>query len=87
MRGPDPALAAVLRSLRLQNGISQENLAFEANVTIATLSRMERGVTNPAWTSVCSVVRALDLSMGELAAAVELEQQGPLACPVVSHHR
>ncbi len=71
---PDPALAAVLRHLRHQSGLSQEALAVRAGVTIGALSRMERGVTAPAWGTVRAVAIALGVSLHELGAAVEEEQ-------------
>jgi transcriptional regulator with XRE-family HTH domain len=74
MRPPDPALATVLHRLRLRAGVTQEALAFSADLTIATMSRMERGVTDPAWTSVRAVARALDVSLDELGAAIEAGQ-------------
>jgi transcriptional regulator with XRE-family HTH domain len=72
---PDPALAAVLRRFRLRAGVTQENLAFEADVTISALARIERGASNPAWTSVRAIAGALDVSLDELGAAVEQEQR------------
>ncbi len=53
---------------------ARKTLRFEANVTIATLSRIERGVTNPKWVSVRAIARALGVGMGELSAAVETEE-------------
>jgi transcriptional regulator with XRE-family HTH domain len=73
MTKTDPALSPVLRRFRHRSGLMQEALAFEAGLTIATLSRMERGVTDPAWSSVRAVARALDVAMDELGAAVEME--------------
>ena len=70
----DPAVAVVLRRCRVQRGISQENLAFQSGLTIASLSRMERGVTSPSWSNVQAVARALGLTLGEFAIAVEAEQ-------------
>jgi len=75
MSRPDPALAAVLHRFRLRSGVTQEALAFKADLTIATTSRMERGVTDPAWSSIRAIARALDVSMDELGAAVEMEQR------------
>lgn len=72
---PDPVLPAVLQRLRYDNGWTQEGLAFEANLTIATLSRVERGVTDPAWSSIRAIVKALGISLDELGAAVELAEQ------------
>jgi transcriptional regulator with XRE-family HTH domain len=72
---PDPALPAVLQRLRHDNGWTQEGLAFEADLTIATLSRIERGVTDPAWSSIRAITRALGMGLDELGAAIELEEQ------------
>jgi transcriptional regulator with XRE-family HTH domain len=71
---PDQALAAVVKRFRHRNGITQEALAFKADVTIATLSRIECGVTDPAWTTVRAVARALDVGLEELGSAVEYGQ-------------
>jgi transcriptional regulator with XRE-family HTH domain len=72
--GPDPALVAVLRRLRHRSGLTQEALAFQAGLTIGSMSRLERGVTDPAWSTVRAVATALDVSLEELGAAVEHEQ-------------
>ncbi|HEV3070867.1 MAG TPA: helix-turn-helix transcriptional regulator [Solirubrobacteraceae bacterium] len=86
MSGPDPALAAVLHRFRQRAGVTQEALAFRADLTIATMSRMERGVTDPAWTSIRAVARALDVGLGELGAAVERERCGAPSCLLRSGH-
>lgn len=69
-------LGAVLRRLRQERGITQETLAFKANVTIATLSRVERCVTTPAWTTAQAISGALGITLQDLARAVEGEQAG-----------
>jgi transcriptional regulator with XRE-family HTH domain len=74
MNRPDQALATVLKRFRLQHGVTQEALAFQANLTIATMSRTERGINNPTWTSVQAIARALKIKLDELGAAVETEQ-------------
>jgi transcriptional regulator with XRE-family HTH domain len=66
-----PALAAVIRRLREENGLTQEDLAYEAGVTTGTLSKIERGLTNPAWTTVERIAGALGVSLGEFGAAVD----------------
>ncbi len=72
---PDPA-GAVVHRLRLEHGISQESLAFKANVTIATLSRIERGaVADPKISTLRKIAAALDVSMAELVAAAEGEEE------------
>lgn len=70
----DSALALTLRRLRRERCLSQEALAFRANVTVSTLSRVERGENSPTWTTLRSIARALGLSIEELASAVEHER-------------
>jgi transcriptional regulator with XRE-family HTH domain len=60
-----------------KQGITQEAFAFKAGVTIATLSRIERGVTTPAWTTLQDTSTALGITMQDLACAVEGEQTSP----------
>jgi transcriptional regulator with XRE-family HTH domain len=72
---PERALTSLLKRYRAERGITQEELAFKADVTIATLSRIERGVVSPAWVSVAAIAHALDVSLEELGAAVELEDK------------
>jgi transcriptional regulator with XRE-family HTH domain len=67
-------LGAAVRRLRHEPGMTQEGLAFEAGVTIATLSRIERGVTDPAWSTVGTVSATLGITLQELVRAVEQEQ-------------
>ena len=73
---PDPHLAAAVRRLRHERGITQEGLAFEANLTVASMSRIERCVTNPAWTTLQAVSTALGIKPHELAHAAEGAQEG-----------
>jgi len=70
---PDPALATVLRRLRKDRGITQEALAFHAGITTGSLSRIELAQAAPAWGTVRSIARALDVGMGELGSAVDAE--------------
>jgi transcriptional regulator with XRE-family HTH domain len=67
----DQTLASAIRRLRVERGVTQEALAFNAQVTIATLSRIERGVTNPAWPTLKKIANALHITPGELVAATE----------------
>jgi DNA-binding XRE family transcriptional regulator len=67
----DPALAIALRRLRRERGHTQEELAHTAGITVAALTRIERGQTNPRWMTVRRVISALKISLADLAAAVE----------------
>jgi transcriptional regulator with XRE-family HTH domain len=71
MAASDQVLASAIKRLRIERGITQEALAFSAEVTIATLSRIERGVTNPAWPTLKKIAHALDITPVELIAASE----------------
>ena len=71
---PDQALAAVLKRLREERKITQETLAFNAGLSVGTLGRIEVGRTAPSWDSVCRIIAALDVSLVELAKAVEVER-------------
>lgn len=74
MSGPDPA-GGVIHRLRLEYGITQEALAFKADVTISALARIERGeVASPKIGTLRKIATALDMSLTELVAAVEQEQ-------------
>jgi transcriptional regulator with XRE-family HTH domain len=68
---PDPALAAVLRRLRLERGTTQEALAYRSGITTGSLARIELGQATPTWTTVRQIAQALEVSLVELAAAVE----------------
>jgi transcriptional regulator with XRE-family HTH domain len=77
MTASDQTLASVIRRMRVEQGITQEAMAFKAEVTIATLSRVERGVTNPAWPTLVKIADALDITPVELVAAVEAARESP----------
>jgi transcriptional regulator with XRE-family HTH domain len=68
---PDLALASTLRRLRRERGLTQEALAFHASVTVSALARIERGLSNPAWTTLVRIANALDITPAELIAAAE----------------
>jgi transcriptional regulator with XRE-family HTH domain len=68
---PDQALAALLRRLRQSRALTQEHVAHAAGLTISSLSKIERGLTNPHWTTVGKIATALSVSLQELAVGVE----------------
>jgi transcriptional regulator with XRE-family HTH domain len=68
---PDLALADMLKQLREDREITQEQLAFEAGITASALSRIERGVNNPGWMTVRRLTEALDVTLVQLAKAIE----------------
>jgi transcriptional regulator with XRE-family HTH domain len=68
---PDPALAATLRRLREERGITREALAFKTGITTGSLARIELGQSVPGWDTVRLLVKALDITLAELGEAVE----------------
>jgi transcriptional regulator with XRE-family HTH domain len=67
----DPKLAAALRALRERAGLSQEDLAHEADLTTGAVSRIERAKMNPSWTTLQRILVALKASLADLQAAIE----------------
>lgn len=70
---PDLALSELLKQLREDREITQEELAFEAGITASALSRIERGINNPGWTTVRRLADALDVTLVQLAKGIERE--------------
>jgi transcriptional regulator with XRE-family HTH domain len=60
------ALGEALRTLRLQAGMSQEQLAEAAKTDLTQIGGVERGVRNPSYTTLLRFAAALDTSVGEL---------------------
>jgi transcriptional regulator with XRE-family HTH domain len=69
-----PELARAIAAVRGDAGLTQETVAIEAGVTPGYLSKIERAVSNPSWTTVERIADALDISLVELAEAVEAER-------------
>jgi transcriptional regulator with XRE-family HTH domain len=73
----DPALASALRSLREQQGRTQEDLAHDVGVTVNALARIERGQADPRWTTVRRIAGALGVTLAELGHAIEGRSDSP----------
>jgi transcriptional regulator with XRE-family HTH domain len=72
---PDAALAELIKQLREDREITQEQLAFEAGITASALSRIERGINNPGWTTVRRLAEALEVSLTQLAKQLEATER------------
>jgi len=68
---PQPALGAAIREMRIERGTTQQHLAEAAGMTVAHLSKIERGLTNPTWGTVLALSDALKISIAALAARSE----------------
>ncbi len=55
-----------IRLERMKRDISQEKLAEMANVSIRTISDIERGITDIRYTNLLQIAEAFDLTLPEL---------------------
>ena len=55
-----------IRLERMKRGFSQEQLAELANVSIRTISDIERGLTNIRYTNLLQIASAFELTTSEL---------------------
>lgn len=62
-----PALGRAIRQLRTDRDLTQEGLAHQAGTTAATISAIERGLSNPSWGTVEAIADALGVTMVEVA--------------------
>ncbi|MFM9966941.1 MAG: helix-turn-helix domain-containing protein [Burkholderiales bacterium] len=71
----DPAIAfgRVLRQLRLEAGLTQEQLGFEADLRRTYISILELGQQQPTLTSILKLANGLGRSAQEVIALVEAE--------------
>jgi transcriptional regulator with XRE-family HTH domain len=69
--GSQPALGRAIRKLRTERRSSQAALAEKAGLTVAALSRIERGHTNPTWGTIVALAAALGTTVADLAALSE----------------
>ncbi len=66
-RSPEhAALGEAIRTLRLEAGMSQEQLAEGAQTDLTQVGGIERGVRNPSYTTLLRLAVALKTSVGEL---------------------
>lgn len=55
-----------LKAMRLKKRLSQETLAFEADIPISQIGRIERGEVNTTLSTLNLLAKALKVSMKEL---------------------
>lgn len=63
---PFKALALHLKYLRVQSGLTLENLARDSGLTRSYLSKIERGVSTPSIESALNIARALGVTVDRL---------------------
>ncbi|MGH2905112.1 MAG: helix-turn-helix domain-containing protein [Solirubrobacteraceae bacterium] len=72
-------LGCAIRRERRARRLSIEALALAADLHPTYLSAIERGLRNPTWGKLCSLARALDITISTLARAAEVETLFALA--------
>jgi transcriptional regulator with XRE-family HTH domain len=60
------ALGEAVRTLRLEAGLSQEQLAEYAGTDLTQVGGIERGVRNPSYTTLLRLADALETTVGEI---------------------
>jgi transcriptional regulator with XRE-family HTH domain len=64
---PPPPVGPILREYRLASGLSQEELARRASLSMRYVSLVETGKTNPTMAAVGRILLVLGLTWTELA--------------------
>lgn len=59
-----------VRELRLKKGLTQEQLAYEAEVELSQIHRIETGKTNVVFSTLAAVASGLGVSVSELTKGV-----------------
>lgn len=70
------AFGKVLRALRIEAGLTQEELGFEANLQRNYISSLELGNKQPSLTTLYKISRALQIRAGRLLDLTD-ELDGP----------
>lgn len=60
------SFGARIREVRLQRGLTQEEVAHGAGIHVTYLSGIERGKRNPSLANIRRIARALGVSVREL---------------------
>jgi len=57
---------ARVKELRLKKGMTLEQLAFEADIELSQVHRVEKGKINPTLTTLMALAKGLDITLAEL---------------------
>ena len=68
---PEDAFARVLRRLRKDKGLSQEELAHQSDLDRTYISLLERGLRQPSLSSILRLSKPLGVSSADILAEVE----------------
>ena len=65
------AFGRAMRAIRVERGLSQEQLGFDSGLHRTYIGGIERGERNPSLQNILRIADALDVSPSELMAAAE----------------
>ncbi|WP_414653471.1 helix-turn-helix domain-containing protein [Herbaspirillum sp.] len=71
------ALGRAIRRLRIQAGITQEGLGFEAGLERSYVSSVELASKDPSFSTIQKIATALNTSMADLFQIYEEELRSP----------
>ncbi|MGC4035230.1 MAG: helix-turn-helix transcriptional regulator [Chitinophagaceae bacterium] len=60
------ALGKRIKELRKVQGLSQEGLAYEADIPLSQVGRIERGEINPTVSTIAAMASALKIELREV---------------------
>lgn len=87
-QGPDATFGALLKRLRIGAGLTQEELAQRAQVSVKGISSLERGVNRaPHKDTLFLLARALELTSSEQAALAEAVRRTRRLGPAMANSR
>ncbi len=72
---PEVAFGKVLRSLRIAKGMTQEGLAFDAELQRHYISMLERGSSSPTLKTIFRLASALDVEPERVISLVAIEMR------------
>jgi len=60
------AFAAHLKEVRTKNGYTQQQLSFEADLSLSQIARIETAKINPSLSATFAMARAMNIPLSEL---------------------
>lgn len=69
-------LGTALRELREQAGLKQIELAADSGLSESRISEVENGKSDLRWSTLVRMLKGLGVSIGEFAAALEMQDKG-----------
>jgi transcriptional regulator with XRE-family HTH domain len=64
-----------VRRLREDRGLSREEVAFRAGISVGAIARIELGQSSPSWVTVTQIAEALGVGLAELADEIDRAQR------------